>query len=69
MSKIRVVGFMVVLAGILASAAPAAASQYAALGDSYSSGVGSRTFYQNQVNASAARTRTARWLPPPRATR
>jgi lysophospholipase L1-like esterase len=46
MSKVRVVGFIAVLAGILVSAAPAAASQYVALGDSYSSGVGSRTFYE-----------------------
>lgn len=44
--RTRIVGFVAVLAGVLVSAAPAAASQYVALGDSYSSGVGSRVFYE-----------------------
>jgi lysophospholipase L1-like esterase len=42
----RVVGILAVLAAVLIPAASAAASQYVALGDSYSSGVGTRTFYE-----------------------
>ena len=46
MSLRRLVGVAVVCAGVLATAASAAAaSQYVALGDSYSSGVGTRVFY------------------------
>jgi lysophospholipase L1-like esterase len=42
----RVVGILAVLAAVLIPAAWAAASQYVALGDSYSSGVGTRVFYE-----------------------
>ncbi len=42
----RLVGILAVLAAVLIPAASAAASQYVALGDSYSSGVGTRTFYE-----------------------
>jgi lysophospholipase L1-like esterase len=42
----RLVGVLAVLAAVLIPAASAAASQYVALGDSYSSGVGTRTFYE-----------------------
>ena len=42
----RVVGILAVLAAVLIPAASAAASQYVALGDSYSSGVGTRVFYE-----------------------
>ncbi|HWG09289.1 MAG TPA: SGNH/GDSL hydrolase family protein [Solirubrobacteraceae bacterium] len=42
----RLVGVLAVLAAVLIPAAAAAASQYVALGDSYSSGVGTRTFYE-----------------------
>jgi lysophospholipase L1-like esterase len=42
----RWVGLAVVLAAVLLPAASAAASQYVALGDSYSSGVGTRVFYE-----------------------
>ena len=42
----RIVGVVVVCAGVLVPAAVAAASQYVALGDSYSSGVGTRVFYE-----------------------
>ena len=42
----RTVGLAGVVAGILVPAASAAASQYVALGDSYSSGVGTRVFYE-----------------------
>jgi lysophospholipase L1-like esterase len=41
----RILGIAVVL-GVLIPAASAAASQYVALGDSYSSGVGTRVFYE-----------------------
>jgi lysophospholipase L1-like esterase len=41
----RIVGVAAVCVGVLAPAAVAAASQYVALGDSYSSGVGTRVFY------------------------
>ncbi len=44
--KTRMVGLAALVAGMLVPAAQAAASQYAALGDSYSSGVGTRTFYE-----------------------
>jgi lysophospholipase L1-like esterase len=46
MKKLRTVGILAVLAAVLVPAAAAAASQYVALGDSYSSGVGTRTFYE-----------------------
>jgi hypothetical protein len=42
----RRIGILAVLAAVLVPAASAAASQYVALGDSYSSGVGTRTFYE-----------------------
>jgi lysophospholipase L1-like esterase len=42
----RRIGILAVLAAVLIPAASAAASQYVALGDSYSSGVGTRTFYE-----------------------
>ena len=43
----RAIGFAVLCLGVLAPAAAAsAAPQYVALGDSYSSGVGSRVFYE-----------------------
>jgi lysophospholipase L1-like esterase len=41
----RTIGLAAALAGVLIPAASAAASQYVALGDSYSSGVGTRVFY------------------------
>jgi lysophospholipase L1-like esterase len=44
--RTRIVGFAALLAGALVPVASAAASQYVALGDSYSSGVGTRVFYQ-----------------------
>ncbi len=44
--QLRWVGFVAVLAAVLVPAASAAASQYVALGDSYSSGVGTRVFYE-----------------------
>jgi lysophospholipase L1-like esterase len=43
---VRAVGVLAVLAAVLIPAASAAATQYVALGDSYSSGVGTRTFYE-----------------------
>ncbi|HEX3909790.1 MAG TPA: SGNH/GDSL hydrolase family protein [Solirubrobacteraceae bacterium] len=42
----RGIGAVAVLAAVLIPAASAAASQYVALGDSYSSGVGTRVFYE-----------------------
>jgi lysophospholipase L1-like esterase len=42
----RTVGLAAVVAGALVPAASAAASQYVGLGDSYSSGVGTRVFYE-----------------------
>ena len=39
------IGLATVAAGMLVPSAAAAASQYVALGDSYSSGVGTRVFY------------------------
>jgi lysophospholipase L1-like esterase len=42
----RIIGLAAVAAGVLVPAASAAASQYVALGDSYSSGVGTRVFYE-----------------------
>ncbi len=42
----RVVGILAVLAAVLIPTASASASQYVALGDSYSSGVGTRVFYE-----------------------
>jgi len=42
----RIIGLGGVLAGILVPVASAGASQYVALGDSYSSGVGTRVFYE-----------------------
>jgi lysophospholipase L1-like esterase len=41
----RMVGLAVVCVGVLVPAAAASASQYVGLGDSYSSGVGTRVFY------------------------
>ena len=41
----RLAGLVALAAGVLAPAAIASASQYVALGDSYSSGVGTRVFY------------------------
>jgi lysophospholipase L1-like esterase len=41
----RIIGVAAVCVGVLAPAAAASASQYVALGDSYSSGVGTRVFY------------------------
>jgi lysophospholipase L1-like esterase len=43
--RTRIAGLVALLAGALVPAASAAASQYVALGDSYSSGVGTRVFY------------------------
>src|ERR1700682_1754044 len=49
----RVIGLAVLCAGMLVPAAAAAAQpQYAALGDSYSSGVGTRVFYKEEGNCS-----------------
>jgi lysophospholipase L1-like esterase len=45
-NRICTAGLLAVLAGVLVPAASAAASQYVALGDSYSSGVGTRVFYE-----------------------
>jgi hypothetical protein len=46
-NRTRIVGLLVLALGILVSAASsAAAGQYVALGDSYSSGVGTRVFYE-----------------------
>jgi lysophospholipase L1-like esterase len=45
-TRIRIAGSVALLAGALVPAASAAASQYVALGDSYSSGVGTRVFYE-----------------------
>jgi lysophospholipase L1-like esterase len=42
----RIVGLAVLAAAMLIPVASAAASQYVALGDSYSSGVGTRVFYE-----------------------
>jgi lysophospholipase L1-like esterase len=42
----RIAGLAALVLGMLIPAASAAASQYAALGDSYSSGVGTRVFYE-----------------------
>ncbi|HEY2632082.1 MAG TPA: SGNH/GDSL hydrolase family protein [Solirubrobacteraceae bacterium] len=49
MSKFRIIGVLVAAVGVLLLAAStAAASQYVALGDSYSSGVGTRVFYSEE---------------------
>ena len=45
-NRTRIVGLLVLALAMLVPAASAAASQYVALGDSYSSGVGSRVFYE-----------------------
>jgi lysophospholipase L1-like esterase len=42
----RIVGVAALCAGVLVPSAVASASQYVALGDSYSSGVGTRVFYE-----------------------
>jgi lysophospholipase L1-like esterase len=42
----RIVGIGALCAGVLVPSAAASASQYVALGDSYSSGVGTRVFYE-----------------------
>jgi lysophospholipase L1-like esterase len=48
-SKFRIIGVLVAAVGVLLLAAStAAASQYVALGDSYSSGVGTRVFYSEE---------------------
>jgi lysophospholipase L1-like esterase len=44
--RARIVGFVALVVGILAPVAAASASQYVALGDSYSAGVGTRVFYE-----------------------
>jgi lysophospholipase L1-like esterase len=45
--RTRIIGLAALVTGVLAAAASsAAASQYVALGDSYSSGVGTRVFYE-----------------------
>ena len=44
--RARIVGFVVLVIGVLVPVASASASQYVALGDSYSAGVGSRVFYE-----------------------
>lgn len=44
----RRVGLIALCLGVLVPAAAASASQYVALGDSYSSGVGSRVFYEEE---------------------
>jgi lysophospholipase L1-like esterase len=43
----RIIGVAAVCVGVLAPAAAASASPYVALGDSYSSGVGTRVFYES----------------------
>ena len=43
----RVIGVAAVCVGVLVPAAVASASQYVGLGDSYSSGVGTRVFYES----------------------
>jgi lysophospholipase L1-like esterase len=43
--RTRILGLAVLVVGVLVPAASAAASQYVDLGDSYASGVGTRTFY------------------------
>ena len=49
----RLIGLAVLCVGVLAPAAVAAAQpQYVALGDSYSSGVGTRVFYKEEGNCS-----------------
>lgn len=45
MGRSRIIGLVVLCVGVLVPASAAAASQYVALGDSYSSGVGTRVFY------------------------
>ncbi len=44
--RTRMVGLAALVVGVLAPVASAQASQYVALGDSYSSGVGTRVFYE-----------------------
>ena len=65
----RGVGILAVLAAVLVPAASAAASQYVALGDSYSSGVGTRAFYAESGSCKRSPKPTARRSRPPRATR
>ncbi len=48
----RIVGLAALMVAFLIPAASAAASQYAALGDSYSSGVGTRVFYEESGECS-----------------
>src|ERR1017187_5737058 len=49
----RIIGLVVLCLGVLAPAAAAAAQpQYVALGDSYSSGVGTRVFYKEEGSCS-----------------
>src|ERR1035438_6901109 len=48
----RIVGAVALCAGMLVPVAVASASQYVALGDSYSSGVGTRVFYKEEGSCS-----------------
>lgn len=48
----RIVGVVALCAGMLVPVAVASASQYVALGDSYSSGVGTRVFYKEEGSCS-----------------
>jgi lysophospholipase L1-like esterase len=48
----RIVGVVALCAGMLVPVAVASASQYVALGDSYSSGVGTRVFYNEEGGCS-----------------
>jgi lysophospholipase L1-like esterase len=48
----RIVGVVALCAGMLVPVAVASASQYVALGDSYSSGVGTRVFYSEEGSCS-----------------
>jgi lysophospholipase L1-like esterase len=52
MRRTRIVGLAVFLCGLLVPAAVAQASQYVGLGDSYSSGVGTRVFYEESGECS-----------------
>ncbi|MEA2315615.1 MAG: hypothetical protein QOI03_2307 [Solirubrobacteraceae bacterium] len=48
----RMIGLIALCVGVLAPAAAAAAQSYVALGDSYSSGVGTRVFYNEECSRS-----------------
>ena len=65
MSRVRVlIGAVLCAVALAAFALPAlaaaAAPAYVALGDSYSSGVGTRTYYNDGTNCSRSPTPTAR---------